>query len=173
LDDGVMIPARSVIVATGARYRKPALVNLAQFEGTGVYYNATFMEEAQLRDGDDVIVVGGANSAGQAAIFLARTARRVHLLVRSESLSASMSRYLIRRIEQTPSIQLRTRTEIVAIEGNGHLERVRWRDGTGAISAHDIRHVFLMTGADANTGWLGDVVTLDEKGFIKTGPDLT
>ena len=173
LDDGATIPARTVIIATGARYRKPSLANLEQFEGAGVYYSATFMEEAQLRDGDEVIVVGGANSAGQAAVFLARTVRRVHLLVRSNSLSASMSRYLIRRIEETPTIQLRTRTEIVALEGNGHLERVQWRDGTGAVTSHDIRHVFLMTGAEANTGWLNGRVTLDEKGFIKTGPDLT
>ena len=173
LDDGATIPARTVIIATGARYRKPSLANLGQFEGVGVYYNATFMEEAQLGDGDEVIVVGGANSAGQAAVFLAQTGRRVHVLVRSNSLSESMSRYLIRRIEETPTIQIRTRTEIVALEGNGHLERVQWRDGTGAVSSHDIKHVFLMTGAEANTGWLNGRVALDAKGFIKTGPDLT
>ncbi len=171
LDDGATIRARTVIIATGARYRRPSLANLEQFEGAGVYYTATFME-AQLCDGDEVVVVGGANSAGQAAVFLAQTARRVHLLVRSHSLSESMSRYLIRRIEETPTIQLRTRTEIVALEGNGHLEHVQWRDGTDAVSSHDIRHVFLMTGADANTAWLKNRVTLDEKGFIKTGPDL-
>ena len=173
LDDGATIPARTVIIATGARYRKPALANLAQFEGAGVYYNATFMEEAQLGDGDEVIVVGGANSAGQAAVFLAQRASRVHVLVRSDSLSESMSRYLLRRIEETPTIQLRTRTEIVALEGNGHLERVQWRDGTGAVTSHDVKHVFLMTGAEANTGWLNGRVALDAKGFIKTGPDLT
>jgi thioredoxin reductase (NADPH) len=173
VDDGATIPARTVIIATGARYRKPSLANLPQFEGAGVYYNATFMEQAQLGDGNEVIVVGGANSAGQAAVFLAQTARRVHLLVRSDNLSASMSRYLIRRIEETPTIQIRTRTEIVALEGNGHLERVQWRDGTGAVTSHHIKHVFLMTGADANTGWLNSRVALDAKGFIKTGPDLT
>ena len=173
LDDGATIPARTVIIATGARYRKPSLANLGQFEGAGVYYSATFMEEAQLGDGDEVIVVGGANSAGQAAVFLAQTGRRVHVLVRSNSLSESMSRYLLRRIEETPTIQLRTRTEIVALEGNGHLERVQWRDGTGAVTSHDIKHVFLMTGAEANTGWLNGCVALDAKGFIKTGPDLT
>ena len=95
------------------------------------------------------------------------------MLVRSSSLAESMSRYLIRRIEETPTIQLRTRTEIVALEGNGHLERVQWRDGTGAITSHDIKHVFLMTGAEANTGWLNGRVALDAKGFIKTGLDLT
>jgi thioredoxin reductase (NADPH) len=84
-----------------------------------------------------------------------------------------MSRYLIRRIEENPNIQIRTRTEIVALEGDGHLESVQWRDGTGAVTTHEIRHVFLMTGAEANTGWLNGCVTLDEKGFVKTGPDLT
>ncbi|HEX2341171.1 MAG TPA: FAD-dependent oxidoreductase [Vicinamibacterales bacterium] len=173
LDDGATVPARTVIIATGARYRKPALANLERFEGAGVYYTATFMEKAQIGDGDEVVVVGGANSAGQAAVFLAQTARRVHVLVRSHSLSESMSRYLVRRIEETPTIELRTKTEIVALEGDGHLERVQWRDGTGAVTSHEIKHVFLMTGADANTGWLGGCVALDANGFIKTGPDLT
>jgi thioredoxin reductase (NADPH) len=173
LEDGTAVPARTVIIATGARYRKPPLANLAQFEGAGVYYNATFMEEAQLAEDDEVIVVGGANSAGQAAVFLSRTGRRVHVLVRASSLSESMSRYLLRRIEETSAIEVRTRTEIVALEGNGRLERVSWRDGTGAVSGHEIRHVFLMTGAEANAGWLNRRVTLDEKGFIKTGSDLT
>jgi thioredoxin reductase (NADPH) len=172
LDDGTSIRARTVIIATGARYRKPSLANLDRFEGAGVYYSATFME-AQLCAGDEIIVVGGANSAGQAAVFLARTVRRIHLLVRSNNLSASMSRYLVRRIEEIPTIQIRTRTEIVALEGDGHLECVQWLDGTGAVTSYDIRHVFLMTGAEANTGWLNGRVTLDEKGFIKTGPDLT
>ena len=172
LDDNVTIPARTVVIATGARYHRPPLANLCQFEGAGVYYNATFME-AQLCEGDEVIVVGGANSAGQAAVFLAQTVRRVHLLVRSNSLSASMSRYLIRRIEETPKIHVKTRTEIVALEGTEHLERVQWRDGSGAVTSHDLKHVFLMTGADANTGWLNGRVALDTKGFIKTGRDLT
>ena len=173
LGDGATVPARTVVIATGARYRKPALANLAQFEGAGVYYAATFMEEAQLGDDDEVVVVGGANSAGQAAVFLARTGRRVHVLVRSTILSASMSRYLVRRIEETPTIQVRMRTEIVALEGSGHLERVSWRDGSGAVTSHDLRHVFLMTGAEASTGWLNGCIALDTKGFIKTGPDLT
>jgi thioredoxin reductase (NADPH) len=172
LDDSVTIPARTVVIATGARYHRPPLANLCQFESAGVYYNATFME-AQLCDGDEVIVVGGANSAGQAAVFLAQTVRRVHLLVRSSSLSASMSRYLIRRIEESPTIQLKTTTEIVAFEGTDHLERVLWRDATGAVTSHNIKHVFLMTGAEANTAWLNGRVALDAKGFIKTGRDLT
>jgi thioredoxin reductase (NADPH) len=173
LDDAATIPARTVIIATGARYRKPALANLARFEGAGVYYNATFMEEAQLGDDDEVIVVGGANSAGQAAIFLARTGRPVQMLVRSNGLAASMSRYLVRRIEETPTIVVRTRTEIVALAGNEHLERVVWRDGTGVVTTQDVRHVFVMTGAEAGTGWLNGCVALDANGFIKTGPDLT
>lgn len=172
LDDGTSIPARTVIIATGARYRKPPLANLERFEGAGVYYSATFME-AQLCAAEEVIVVGGANSAGQAAVFLARTAGRVHLLVRSNTLSANMSRYLVRRIEEIPTIEIRTTTEIVGLEGDGHLERVQWRDHTGASTNHDIRHVFLMTGAEANTGWLNGCVALDENGFIKTGADLT
>ena len=172
LDDGTSIRARTVIIATGARYRKPLLANLERFEGAGVYYSATFME-AQLCVDGEIIVVGGANSAGQAAVFLAQTVSRIHLLVRSHNPSASMSRYLVRRIEEIATIQIRTRTEIVALEGDGHLECVQWRDSTGAVTSHDIRHVFLMTGAEANTGWLNGCVTLDEKGFIKTGPDVT
>lgn len=173
LDDGTSIPARTVIVATGAQYRKPSLVNLTQFEGAGVYYNATFMEEAQIGDEEEVVVVGGANSAGQAAVFLSQRARRVHVLCRSAGLSESMSSYLIRRIQKSPAIQVRARTEIVRLEGNGHLERVCWRDETGTVTSHQIKHVFLMTGADANTNWLNRCVALDGKGFVKTGPDLT
>ncbi len=172
LEDGTGLKARTVIIATGARYRRPALPNLAQFEGAGVYYSATFME-AQLCGGDEVIVVGGANSAGQAAVFLAQTAKAVHLLVRSPTVSETMSQYLIRRIERTPTIELRTGTEIVSLEGGHHLERVQWRDAAGAVVGRDVKHVFLMTGAEANTSWLDGLVTLDEKGFVKTGPDLT
>jgi thioredoxin reductase (NADPH) len=173
IDAGPRVPARTVIIATGAQYRKPSLDNVSQFEGAGVYYSATFME-AQLCVGEEVIVVGGGNSAGQAAVFLAQTAGRVHMLVRSSGLADSMSRYLIRRIEEIPTIVLRTRTEIVALEGHGRLERVRWRDHrTGDVTSHDIRHIFLMMGAVPNTAWLAECVALDAKGFIKTGPDLS
>ncbi len=173
IDGGSRVPARTVIIATGAEYRRLALPNLSQFEGAGVYYGATFME-AQLCVGEEVVVVGGGNSAGQAAVFLARTARRVHMLVRSDGLADTMSRYLIRRIEDSPAIALRTRTEITALEGNGHLERVRWQDHqTGEIETHGVRHVFLMTGAAPSTSWLDGCIKLDEKGFIKTGPDLS
>jgi thioredoxin reductase (NADPH) len=173
LEDGGRIEARAVIIATGAQYRRPALENLSGFEGAGVYYLATPME-AQLCVGQDVVVVGGGNSAGQAAVFLASTARRVHMLVRGPGLAETMSRYLIRRIEENPAIVLRTRTEIVALEGNGRLERIDWRnDENGQLERHDIGHVFVMTGATPNTKWLDGCVALDDKGFVKTGPDLS
>jgi thioredoxin reductase (NADPH) len=162
-----------VIVATGAAYRKPPLENLSQFEGAGVYYGATPME-AQLCLAEEVIVVGGGNSAGQAAVFLAQSAKHVHMLVRGDGLADTMSRYLIRRIEDNPAIDLLTHTEIVALEGDGHLERVRWRDNSnGNIETHDVRHVFMMTGAVPNTRWLERCLVLDDKGFIKTGPELS
>ena len=173
IDHGPRVLARSVIIATGAEYRRLSLDNLSQFEGTGVYYGATFVE-AQWCAGEEVIVVGGGNSAGQAAVFLAQTARRVHILIRSGGLAESMSRYLIRRIEETPAIVLRPHTVITALEGGDHLERVRWQDNqAGTSETHDIRHVFAMTGAVPNTRWLDGCVALDAQGFIKTGPDLS
>jgi thioredoxin reductase (NADPH) len=173
IGEGPPIPARAVIIATGAEYRRPVLDNLSRFEGAGVYYGATPME-AQLCVGDDVVIVGGGNSAGQAAVFLASTSRRVHMLVRGPGLADTMSRYLIRRIDENPAIVLRTHTQIVALDGNGSLERIQWRDDqTGEIESHDIRHLFIMTGAVPNTGWLHGCVVLDENGFVKTGPDLS
>jgi len=173
VDGGLQLPARTVIIATGAAYRKPPLMNLSAFEGAGVYYGATPME-AQICVGEDIAVVGGGNSAGQAAVFLAQSARRVHMLVRGEGLAETMSRYLIRRIEENPAIELRSRTEIVALEGDGQLERVHWRDDrTGATETRRLKAVFLMTGADPNTRWLDRCLVLDGKGFIKTGPELT
>ena len=173
IGDGATVPARTVIIATGAHYRKPDLLNLSSFEGAGVYYNATFME-AQLCGGEDVIVVGGANSAGQAAVFLSQTAARVLMLVRGTGLADSMSRYLVRRIEEIHNIELRTDSEIVALEGNGHLEHVRCSDKrTDEVTRLAVRHVFLMTGAVPNTAWLSGCVALDSKGFIKTGSDLS
>jgi len=171
--DGRRVPARAVIIATGAEYRRLPIDNLQRFEGAGVYYAATSME-AQLCGGEDVVVVGAGNSAGQAAVFLAQTARKVHMLVRSGGLSDTMSRYLILRIEDHPAITLHVQTEIVTLEGNGHLERVAWRDNqTGRIDTHGIRHVFTMTGAVPGTRWLNACLALDSKGFIKTGPDLS
>jgi thioredoxin reductase (NADPH) len=172
IDDGLRVSARTIIIATGAAYRKPPCENLSRFEGTGAYYAATFMEAQLCRD-EEVAVVGGGNSAGQAAVFLAQTCKRVHMLVRSNGLSETMSRYLIRRIEQNPAIVLRTHTEVVAVEGNQHLERISWRDQSGKIETHDVRHLFLMMGAIPSTQWLHGCVALDAQGFIKTGSNLS
>ena len=172
IGDGHRLPARAVIIASGAEYRRLQIDNVSQFEGAGVYYAATFME-AQLCTGEEVVVVGAGNSAGQAAVFLAQTARRVHMVIRSAGLADTMSRYLIRRIEDHLAIVRHVHTEIVSLEGNGHLERVGWRDNqSGQAETHGIRHVFTMTGAVPSTHWLDGCIALDAKGFIKTGPDL-
>src|SRR5215813_1760850 len=145
IDAGGRVSARAVVIATGVEYRKLPLENLSRFEGAGVYYGATFLE-AQICGGEEVIVVGGGNSAGQAAVFLAQIAKRVHMLVRSTGLASSMSRYLIRRIENTPTIILRPQTEIVAVEGGDHLDSVYWRNNqTGQTEKHEISHLFIMT----------------------------
>jgi len=165
--------ARSIVLATGARYHKPALAALERFEGVGIYYCATAIE-ARLCSGDEVIVVGGANSAGQAAVFLAGVARKVHMLVRGPTLSTTMSRYLIRRIADTRNIELRVETEIVELDGDTALERVTWLDRrTGERTTQPIGHVFMMTGASPNTELVRGCVALDPRGFIKAGPDLT
>jgi thioredoxin reductase (NADPH) len=173
VDDDSRIPGRTVIIATGVEYRRLSIDNVSRFAGAGVYHGATFMEAQLCRD-EEVVVVGGGNSAGQAAVFLAQTAKHVHLLVRSGGLADSMSRYLVRRIEGSPAITLHLRSEIVALEGDRHLERVRWRDSQRqAVETRDIRHVFVMTGAVPSTAWLAGCLALDAKGFIKTGPALS
>jgi thioredoxin reductase (NADPH) len=172
LANGRVVHARTIIVATGAEYRPIAIENLSHFVGAGVYYAATYLE-AQICKGEEIIVVGGGNSAGQAAVFLSSACRHVHLLVRSSGLAASMSRYLIHRIEESPNITLRPFTEIARLEGNGRLERVTWHSGANRqIEARDIGHVFLMTGAVPNARWLQGWVALDETGFVRTGSDL-
>jgi thioredoxin reductase (NADPH) len=172
-DDGSKISARAIVIASGARYRRLPIENLSKYEGAGVYYGATFVE-AQMCGADEVIVVGGGNSAGQAALFLAETTRRVHLLIRGDGLEDSMSRYLIRRIEENPVIDFRPHTEIAAVDGVDHLESVSWRNNkTNEVETHRIRHLFSMAGAIPNTTWLKGCVALDAKGFIKTGPDLS
>ena len=172
LEQGQQIRARTVMIATGAVYRRLAIDNVMKFEGAGIYYGATFVESQLCRD-EEVAVVGGGNSAGQAAVFLAQTSKCVHMLVRSDGLAATMSRYLIRRIEENPAINLKTCTEIVALEGNEHLDRVQWRNNrTGNVEKRSVRHIFVMTGAAPNTSWLDGCVLLDAKGFIKTGTDL-
>jgi thioredoxin reductase (NADPH) len=171
LDDGRAVRARTVIIASGAQYRELALENLRRFTGVGVYYAATHLEAKLCRD-EEIIIVGGGNSAGQAAVFLAAACRHVHILVRAAGLAESMSDYLVRRIEGSPNITLHARTQLTALEGNGRLERIAWRGPDGA-QARDIAHVFLMTGAAPNTRWLEGCVCLDEKGFVRTGLQLT
>ncbi len=172
LDDGGSARGRTVIIAAGSRYRRLDVPNHAQFDGAGVYYGATHVEAGVCRN-VEIAVVGGGNSAGQAALFLSEIASHVYLLVRGPGLDDTMSRYLISRIEASRQITLMTRTSIEALEGNGHLKRVRWRNAkTGTSDMHEIEHVFVMTGADPNTEWLQGSVELDGKGFIKTGADV-
>ena len=172
LESGLKFNTRTVVIATGAQYARLPIEDADTFTGRGIYYNATHME-AQLCDAEEVIVVGGGNSAGQAAVFLAHSSVKVHLFVRSQKLSDSMSQYLIGRIETNPRIEIHYLTRITGLNGAGHLERVDWRDDTlGENRSDPIRHVFVMAGAAPRTEWLEDSFALDNKGFIVTGPDL-
>ena len=172
LDNGQKFTTRTVVIAAGARYNKPDIPNRERFEGTGVYYGATNME-APLCENEEIIVVGGGNSAGQAVVYLSAFARHVHMLVRSGQLSDTMSRYLIDRIESNPKVTVHYNSQIVGLDGDWHLEKVQWRDtATGEERTCPIRHVFLMTGAVPSTGWLQGCLALDSKGFIITGHDL-
>jgi len=172
LDDGGAVQGRSIIVAAGAQYRKLDLPNLTHFEGAGVYYGATSVE-AEMCSGQTVAVVGGGNAAGQAAVFLSSVAKRVYLLVRGPGLVDTMSRYLISRIEACSEITQKTWTQIQKLEGGAYLERIQWRNSrTGLEETEDVQHLFIMTGADPNTSWLGECLALDDKQFIKTGTDL-
>jgi thioredoxin reductase (NADPH) len=163
--------ARTVVIATGAEYRQLALENASRFLGMGIYYAATRTEARRCGDGE-AIVVGGGNSAGQAAIFLAGSCKRVHLLVRSNGLAESMSQYLIRRIEELPNVTLHVRTEIIALDGLDQLDGVTWKAADGPPEKQAIRHVFLMTGALPCTPWLNPCIALNDKGFVRTGSDL-
>jgi thioredoxin reductase (NADPH) len=171
-DCGKSMRAKSVVVASGARYRRPEIANLETFEGRGVWYWASPIE-ARLCSGQDVVLVGGGNSAGQAAVFLSAHARKVYMIIRGGGLGASMSRYLIERIEATDNIELMFNTEVVGLEGDddASLARVRWRSRLGPEEhALDIRNVFLFVGADPATGWLdGCGVMVDRGGFVVTG----
>lgn len=169
--DGRSIRSRAILIASGAQYQMPDIANLSRFLGRGIYYAATHLE-ATLCAAEDVVVVGGGNSAGQAAVFLAGSCRHVHMLVRSEGLAESMSQYLIRRVQDTPNITLHTRTQLTAVEGSDRLERVSWVSRNGDSAAPDLRHVFLMTGAQPHTRWLQGCVVLDDHDFVRTGPDL-
>jgi thioredoxin reductase (NADPH) len=172
LDNDHTLAARAIVISTGAQYNKPAIANLQEFEGKGIYYGATYIE-SQLCGDEPVVVVGGGNSAGQAAVYLSQSAKKVHLLVRSGELSETMSRYLIQRITDNPGIEMHYRTEIVALQGETGLERVSWLNhATGETSTHAIGHVFIMAGASPRTDWLRGCVALDDKGFILTGHDL-
>ncbi|MEJ0092602.1 MAG: FAD-dependent oxidoreductase [Methylocella sp.] len=174
LADGRKIEARAVVVASGARYRRPNIPRLEEFEGRGVWYWVSPIEARMCRQ-EEIVLVGGGNSAGQAAVFLAAYAKKIWMLVRGEGLAATMSRYLIDRIASTPNIELLARTEIVALEGSieKRLEGVKWRHApSGKETELPIRNVFLFIGADPATAWLDDCgVALDDKGFVRTGFD--
>jgi thioredoxin reductase (NADPH) len=172
LSNGDVVRTRTIVIATGVKYRKLELPALQRFEGAGVFYSATHLE-GRLCGGQQVAIVGGGNSAGQAAVFLAGVAAHVHVLIRGPGLAESMSRYLIQRIENTPNVSLRTRCSIESLEGDAGLERVIWRHlDSGQRETHAIANLFLMTGADPNTAWLDGCVLMDDKKFVKTGADL-
>lgn len=171
LEDGQRIATRSIVISTGARYRSLDVKNFDKFEGQGIHYAATWLE-GNLCSNEEVVVVGGGNSAGQAAVFLSQHARHVHMLVRGEGLAATMSDYLIQRIDASPKITLHTHSEITALEGERILERVSWTNGeTGESVTKPIGNLFVMIGAVPNTDWLDGCVPLDRGGFIITGRD--
>ncbi|BDU21867.1 FAD-dependent oxidoreductase [Dyella sp. GSA-30] len=173
LEDGQAIQARAIIVATGARYRKLDVPDYDRYEGQGIHYAATPME-GQLCTDEEVVVVGGGNSAGQAAMFLSRIAAHVHILVRSTGLAATMSDYLVQRIRQSTRISLHTETDIVAFDGNDRLRGVSWKHRpSGKLVTRPVANVFVMVGAEPNTDWLGGCLQLDAKGFICTGVDAS
>ncbi len=175
LTNGSAVRARTVVVATGARYRRPPIPNLSTFEGRGISYWASPVE-AKLCEGEEVALVGGGNSAGQAVVFLAPKVRRLHLVVRGSGLEASMSRYLIDRIAALPNVELHTGTEVVALEGDevtGLTAAVFRERATGATHTCPLRQLFLFIGADPNTSWLNRCVALDNKGFVVTGANST
>jgi thioredoxin reductase (NADPH) len=167
------VQARTVVVASGALYRRLDMANLTQFEGSSVHYWASPIE-ARLCSGQEVALVGAGNSAGQATVYLASHVKKVWLLARGASLEASMSRYLVERIKAQPNIEVLTQTQVTALEGHdGSLENVRWRNrATGEETTRPIHHLFLFIGADPNTGWLAQCdIALDGKGFVRTGGD--
>jgi thioredoxin reductase (NADPH) len=171
LAGGARVRGRVVVVATGAHYRRLDLPNFDRFEGQGIHYAATAME-ARLCENEEVIVVGGGNSAGQAAMFLSRTSAQVHVLVRGKGLAASMSDYLVQRIAASPRITLHTETEITALEGDTMLRSVTWTNrATGARETRAVGNVFAMLGAVPNTEWLDGCLALDPQGFVVTGTD--
>ena len=171
LTDGTRLRARCVLVATGVSYRKLEIPNFAEFEAAGIYYAATEME-ARLCRGEDVVVVGGGNSAGQAIVYLAKYARRVHVLIRRTDLGASMSRYLVDRVEGLENVTIHRGCAVTGLEGNGHLGSIQVGNGATGTRKLETSSLFLFIGADANTAWLRGCVELDRKGFVLTGTEL-
>ncbi len=172
LDDGSQAVARAVIIATGVTYRRLGIPGLDRFIGTGVFYGAAGVE-APAMAGQEIYVIGGANSAGQAALHLARFASRVTLLVRGQSLAAGMSDYLVRQLEETPNLDVRLATRVVDGRGKSHLEALTLEDlRTGRQEEAPATAVFVLIGAEPHTDWLRDVVKLDDRGFILTGRDI-
>jgi thioredoxin reductase (NADPH) len=172
IGDGQKARGRTVVISTGARYRRLPLDNAERYEGRGIYFGATMME-ARMCSREEVVIVGGGNSAGQAAVFLSQHAGHVHIAIRSESLEHSMSKYLIHRIEASPKITLHPHSEITALRGDEVLEGVELTDNrSGESHAMDIRHAFIFIGADPNTAWLPHELAVDTRGFIRTGRDL-
>ncbi|HEY5076978.1 MAG TPA: FAD-dependent oxidoreductase [Acidimicrobiia bacterium] len=167
MDGGGRVLARSIVAATGVQYRRLPLERPEQFENAGVFYAATETEARFCRN-SDAVVVGGGNSAGQAAMYLSRVANRVHILVRGDKLSDTMSSYLVQRLEAQPKIEIHFGTEVTALDGGDHLERITVRAGD-AVRILSTRALFVMIGASPNTGWLSDLVQLDNRGFVKTG----
>ncbi|MCZ4558596.1 thioredoxin reductase (NADPH) [Rhodococcus sp. OK611] len=170
--DGASLDAHTVILATGVSYRQLSVPGLGEFTGRGVYYGSAVTEAARCSD-QDVYIVGGANSAGQAAVYLARGARSVTIVVRARSLDDSMSHYLIQQIKQNPRIAVRACAEVVGVEGDDHLERITLRDNTtGRTETVDAHWLFLFIGAAPRTDWLDGVVVRDDHGYVVSGPDL-
>jgi thioredoxin reductase (NADPH) len=171
IGEGQTARGRTVVIATGARYRRLDVENAVRYEGRGIYFGATSME-ARICVNEEVVIVGGGNSAGQAAVFLSQEARHVHIAIRSDSLEHSMSKYLIHRIEASPNITLHPRTEITALAGEEALEKIELTDNrSGESRWTDVRHAFIFIGASPNTGWLPPEVLLDARGFVHTGRD--
>ena len=169
LAGGLIVCARSIVIASGAQYRRLSVKNHQNFENRGLYYAATAMESLLCRD-REIIIVGGGNSAGQASVFLSETAKNVHHIIRGPSLENSMSHYLISRIERSPHITLHTDTEITGLEGEAALEFVTWTNRrTGASVRKPISNVFVMIGAEPNSGWAYGAIKLDDKGFVLAG----
>ena len=170
LDDGTNLLGRSVVIATGARYRKLGVPEEERFQGAGLYYAATELE-ARTCKGQEVVVVGGGNSAGQAAMFLASRASCVRLVHRGRDLSDSMSQYLIERLRHAANVRIETDSQVVGLSGDEHLRSVKIRGGTGNVVEHPVGGLFIMIGADPCTGWLKEAIRLDDRGFVLTGED--